>query len=322
MALAEMLVILVPGQHCHDLLSYLNCLRIQDDGCEGWQVPEKDEVRWLQSFLKQVGTYTPPKDLNGGAGTATGKRWVCFGDARIGVNNTGVYIHDWHRKRYFGVPRENASVSLRLVAPEAVPIFAATKADGSMLSKVMLKMPEITDEMRHQVLHATFVIADLNKNNVLSRPELGRMMRRVVHFMKAAEVQSLLASADSNHDNTIQYTEFVEWLKRSAPDRVKLAMKRSLAKPEDVVMASFRIWDMNGDGLISKQELTRVLHKLCKGRGLSTAQLEALTNTMDADHNGKVDYEEFVTFCFGSLRADCTTSEKASCGNADDLSSP
>uniref|UniRef100_A0A7S2MKB7 EF-hand domain-containing protein n=1 Tax=Alexandrium andersonii TaxID=327968 RepID=A0A7S2MKB7_9DINO len=240
--------------------------------------------------------------LKGGPNRPQGK-WMLVSGNRVGVNETGVYIHWNHHKRYFGIPRANASVALRHAVPEAVPHFTMAKEDGSLLSKVMTKLPTITDDMRHQVLHAAFVTADLNKNGTLSRPELGTMMRRVICYLKQVEIADLMESADANADHKIQYKEFVTWMKSSAPPNVKAALRQSLDKSEDVVKATFRLWDRNGDGLISKRELAGVLRKVCTTVKVTKEQLDALVAVMDTDHNGKVDYDEFVDFLFGGRRA-------------------
>lgn len=286
-------VILVPPSRKQDLLDYTSCIVIQGEACDGWQTPHEDEAEMLQAFLK------------GGAARPKG-RWMTVSDKRVGENETGVYIHWNHHKRYFGIPRANASVALRLAVPEAVPLFTGVKEDGSLLSKVMTKMPAINDEMRHQVLHAAFVSADLNKNGTLSRPELGTLLRRVVCFLKQSDVSELMVAADENADKKIQYKEFTDWMKRSAPPNVKAALRSSLDRNEDIVKATFRLWDQNGDGLIAKHELSKVLRKLCVKSKFSQEQLIALINVMDTDHNGKVDYDEFVDFLFGGRRAQQT----------------
>jgi len=209
-------------------------------------------------------------------------------------------------KRFFGICRENASVALRLEVPEALPevspdLFvpvnsaSASKTD-KMLSSLMAKLPTISHEMRHQVLRATFEKADLNKNNVLSRPEVAAMFRKVVMTMSAADVEELMSEADKDMDRQLTYQEFCDWLESSAPDKVKRTLERCLGTEADVVKASFRVWDTNGDGLISKRELHKVLAKMCKD--IAPLQVKSLCELLDADKDGNVDYDEFVDFLF------------------------
>lgn len=60
----------------------------------------------------------------------------------------------------------------------------------------------------------------------------------------------------------------------------------------DVVRGLFQQWDENGDGNISKAELTAVLQTLMPD--FTPEQIEALFNTADEDHDGAIDYKEFL----------------------------
>mmetsp|Transcript_73088 Transcript_73088/g.174150 ORF Transcript_73088/g.174150 Transcript_73088/m.174150 type:complete len:748 (+) Transcript_73088:139-2382(+) len=67
--------------------------------------------------------------------------------------------------------------------------------------------------------------------------------------------------------------------------------------PESHVRNKFKQWDKNGDGVISQEELTEVMKSL--GGLFSEEEMEALFAFIDKDKNGKVDYNEFVTWVFG-----------------------
>ena len=54
----------------------------------------------------------------------------------------------------------------------------------------------------------------------------------------------------------------------------------------------FRMFDLNGDGLITKQELKQGLHKL--GERLNDVEIDALMEEADIDGDGNIDYGEFV----------------------------
>jgi hypothetical protein len=60
------------------------------------------------------------------------------------------------------------------------------------------------------------------------------------------------------------------------------------------VKATFEEFDENGDGDISKSEFIEALRKL-RINDLSTMQIDALWNSLDADHSGSIDYREFVS---------------------------
>merc|ERR1711977_772255 len=121
-------------------------------------------------------------------------------------------------------------------------------------------------------------------------------MRKLCLTIKTQEVEKMLKEADTNKDGSINYLEFIEWLPKYAPDRVKTAVTTSLATNQDVLRAVFRMWDVNGDGSITGKELYHVL----KGAipHFSERQINVLVKVMDADDDGAIEYDEFVEFLF------------------------
>mmetsp|Transcript_64123 Transcript_64123/g.119225 ORF Transcript_64123/g.119225 Transcript_64123/m.119225 type:complete len:776 (-) Transcript_64123:71-2398(-) len=67
--------------------------------------------------------------------------------------------------------------------------------------------------------------------------------------------------------------------------------------PESHVRKKFQQWDKNGDGIISQEELVEVMQSL--GGQFSEEETKALFNHIDKDKDGKVDYNEFVSWVFG-----------------------
>ena len=57
----------------------------------------------------------------------------------------------------------------------------------------------------------------------------------------------------------------------------------------------FSLMDRDGSGKISKNELNDLLHS--QGYHPSEAELETIMCEIDADHNGEIDFEEFVGYC-------------------------
>jgi len=62
--------------------------------------------------------------------------------------------------------------------------------------------------------------------------------------------------------------------------------------------------DVDGDGVISRHELTVVLKKL----GMDDAAIDKTFSAMDLDSDGKIDYKEFVSWLYASpTQADAQT---------------
>lgn len=284
-------VLVVPSNKRQALLSQSDDVFIQSEDTDNWERPSRDEESFLLDYLKD--------DYRG----APKRFWVVRVGTRVGYNAEGVFLHQDHVKRYYGLDNVKASAALLHGVTEAVPlvnakgerILAGTKTD-QILGKMLHGLPSLTDDMRYKVLHASFQRADRNRNGKLSRPELGIVLRRVLNTMRKEDVDVVLRDADADGDGQINYQEFVAWLKKSVNANVSKAFCTSLRNDADIVRATFRLWDRNGDGLVPCGHLFRVLTKVQPD--LSEAQVRALVKTMDCDHDGNVDYDEFVDFLF------------------------
>eukprot|EP00411_Alexandrium_monilatum_P104555 CAMPEP_0175774074 /NCGR_PEP_ID=MMETSP0097-20121207/73415_1 /TAXON_ID=311494 /ORGANISM="Alexandrium monilatum, Strain CCMP3105" /LENGTH=172 /DNA_ID=CAMNT_0017084523 /DNA_START=6 /DNA_END=520 /DNA_ORIENTATION=+ len=62
------------------------------------------------------------------------------------------------------------------------------------------------------------------------------------------------------------------------------------------IVAAFEKWDLKRNGYISESELKHVLSAL----GLQTAQVHAMFRDVDRNRDGKIDYQEFVRWLYGS----------------------
>jgi len=58
---------------------------------------------------------------------------------------------------------------------------------------------------------------------------------------------------------------------------------------EDEMRAAFRVFDLDGDGLIDSEELRLTMAQL--GETLTDADIDAMIRAVDRNKDGKVDYE-------------------------------
>merc|ERR1712232_313139 len=261
-----------------------------------WMVPTPAELDLLQAFVKG--------EFKGGPA----KSWSPANGMRLTHNPKGISMNTKHVKRYFGLPRalvaarrapdrsSARAVSVRVLAPTSTASCASGGTTG-LLTALAGNIATISDDVRSQVLRATFRAGDTDCNGFLNKSELGSMLRKMVASLSSHDVDTMMALADKNNDGRIDYNEFVEFLQERAPDNVSKAVRSVLSHDADLVRVAFQVWDRDGDGTVSKKELLRLLSQLCPG--LSQTQCRALLDAMDSNNDGRIDYYEFVDFLFG-----------------------
>jgi len=283
---------LIKGDKRRILLQKDRWVQSKEDPDNDWERPSLDEDNMMMDFLQDRYRGAPKRF------------YVIPGVARVGYDAHGVFIMMAHQKRYWGIERATAGLSLQEADPEAVPLVHgdsmkidenATKTQ-KMLKRIYKEMPNLSDDMRYKVLSTCFAKADANGNGFLSRAELGTVMRRITTTLSGQEIENILREADKTGDGKLSYKEFVTWLQETANPKFQNAFTKSLQTEPDIVRATFRMWDRNGDGMIARKKLVKALMKVHPD--CTEKQLDALTDIMDKDDNEQIDYDEFVDFLF------------------------
>lgn len=300
----------IPGPRRKEYLSAEpENVRVQrQDGSEEWQLPSQQEHELLLTFVR------------GNFRKGPAKTWLADKGIRFGYVDSGVYIHERHNKRFFGLKvegqadsrpsshesgksgkgkhrqRPSRSPPPKAKANQAEPVPIFTNKTG-LLGKLENNITSIGDDMRTQILKATFRKADLDGSGKISRSELSALLRKVVVTLSGPDCQELLEQADSSGDHEICYDEFVEWLQGKAPIGVSAQFRRAMSNDADLVRIGFRLWDTDGDGAITKPQLRGLLTEMCPS--MTKMQVNVLVDVMDQDEDGLIDYDEFVDFLFG-----------------------
>ncbi|XP_032741067.1 calmodulin-4-like [Rattus rattus] len=129
-------------------------------------------------------------------------------------------------------------------------------------------------------LHQAFDSVDKNKDGRINVQELGDVMKQMGKNMPEKDLKALISRVDTDGDGTISFEEFL-----TAMEKYKKGSKEEL-------QAVFRVFDQNGDGYITMDELKQGLSQM--GETLSEEELNDMIRVADADQDGKVNYEEFL----------------------------
>ena len=140
---------------------------------------------------------------------------------------------------------------------------------------------EISEEQRADYLDA-FNMFDNNQDGTITREKLGNLMRKLNQTVTEDDLKDMISVVDTKGDGKINFEEFVAMMEK----------RKDEADTEQEIINAFRVFDKDGNGLISKAELTNIMSIL--GDTLSNEEIEEMIIEADVDGDGFINYEEFV----------------------------
>jgi len=145
------------------------------------------------------------------------------------------------------------------------------------------------NEDQIKALRETFTALDGNGDGLLTAAEMREGLTKCGLKVIPPDLQQILEDVDSDGSGVIDYTEFL----------AATLDKRAYLK-EDVCWSAFRLFDKNGDGKISQEELKAVLEndEVKDVAGMST--IADLMKEIDGNGDGQIDFQEFMEMMRGS----------------------
>jgi len=138
---------------------------------------------------------------------------------------------------------------------------------------------------------AAFRKFDKNRDGGLSKEELARMMYSSGLSYTDMEVDAIMNLGDKDGDGEIDIEEFVELMTPAAS--VTLSKIRMDIKSIDEVKSLFKEIDVDGDGLLSKDEM-----RCSPGCKFDREQIDAIYEVGDANGDGVLDMGEFIAIMY------------------------
>ncbi|XP_066919220.1 calmodulin-like isoform X1 [Clytia hemisphaerica] len=146
--------------------------------------------------------------------------------------------------------------------------------------------PSLSDSLTIEEINEykqAFALYDRNSNGTINQNELLSVLRSLGQNPTEQEVQDIINEMDANKNGKIEFQEFLE----------KMAERNERNDMSEDLRNAFRVFDANGDGRISVEELRHVMVNL--GDPLTDEEVDEMMREADKDNDGYVDYEEFVT---------------------------
>ncbi len=141
-------------------------------------------------------------------------------------------------------------------------------------------------------LKEAFSLFDADHDGEITVGELGRVMRNHGLRPTEEELRDMIRNVDKNANGAIDFNEFIEMMVGGSAGRGSSSAdgRANTEFCEDVAHA-FRVFDRDGDGLISEEELRLTMNNL--GEPLTDAEVRAMIEEADMDGDGRINFHEF-----------------------------
>lgn len=126
-----------------------------------------------------------------------------------------------------------------------------------------------------------FALFDKDNNGYISSSELATVMRSLGLSPSEAEVADLMNEIDVDGNHKIEFSEFLALMSRQLKS----------TDSEQELLEAFKVFDKNGDGLISAAELKHVLTSI--GEKLTDAEVDDMLREV-SDGSGEIDIQQFA----------------------------
>ncbi|KAK2005032.1 calmodulin [Colletotrichum falcatum] len=140
----------------------------------------------------------------------------------------------------------------------------------------------LTEEQKAQYKEV-FDLFDKDGTGDITAQELGAVMRSLGLNPSDTELNDMINEADADHNGTIDFNEFL----------TLMAQKVQVGDAEEELKNAFKVFDRDGSGTISAEELRHVLTSL--GENMTPAEIDEMIQMADKNGDGTIDYDEFAS---------------------------
>lgn len=137
-------------------------------------------------------------------------------------------------------------------------------------------------------LKEAFRMFDKDGDGTIDSEELTSVMQVLGMNPTKAELDIILDSVDTDRNGVIDLHEFIDVMR----GHLHHGTADGAPTPEDELREAFAVFDKDGNGFISAEELKGALLNL--GEKLEDHEIKAMIAAADKDGNGQIDYEEFI----------------------------
>ncbi|CAN6235473.1 unnamed protein product [Urochloa humidicola] len=146
-------------------------------------------------------------------------------------------------------------------------------------------------------LARVFELFDKNGDGRITREELEESLGKLGMSVAGDELASMIARIDANGDGCVDVEEFGELYRAimagGGGGKAAGAGEDEDEEADEDMREAFRVFDANGDGYITVDELGAVLASLGLKQGRTAEECRRMIGRVDRDGDGRVDFHEF-----------------------------
>ncbi|CAJ1955558.1 unnamed protein product [Sphenostylis stenocarpa] len=161
--------------------------------------------------------------------------------------------------------------------------FTATTTPPPLNSSSSKAITRISLSMDPNELKRVFQMFDRNGDGRITKKELSDSLENLGILIPDKDLSLMIERIDVNGDGCVDIDEFGELYQNIMDERDQ----------EDDMREAFNVFDQNGDGFITVEELRTVLNSLGLKQGRTVEDCKKMIMKVDVDGDGMVDYKEF-----------------------------
>ena len=143
---------------------------------------------------------------------------------------------------------------------------------------------ELLTEQEICELHEAFNIFDIESNGSIETNNLVLLMNALKQYPSKEEIEQILKEVDLNNDGKIYFNQFLKIMAKR--------LKNILYDEDKYLKSIFDLLDRNKNGLISIDEIRRIVSHSNDNENISEKEIELIMKEADTDGDGLISFEE------------------------------
>lgn len=128
-----------------------------------------------------------------------------------------------------------------------------------------------------------FALFDRDGDGHITANEIGIVMRSLGQNPTEADLHDLMEEVDTDKSGNLDFSEFLAMMRRKY---------KQMEDTQESVKEAFKMFDKDGDGFITSDELKYVMTNL--GEKLTEEEADEMLREADTNGDGVINYEEFI----------------------------